>query len=101
MGDATRGKKLFDARALQCHSVAEGQNGTGPSLYKIVGRSAGTVKGFSYSAANKNSACTWDEETLFKYLENPKKFMPGTKMSFAGVKSAKDRKDIIAYMATI
>eukprot|EP00996_Jenningsia_fusiforme_P006154 NODE_7361_length_482_cov_1778.863741_g6919_i0.p1 GENE.NODE_7361_length_482_cov_1778.863741_g6919_i0~~NODE_7361_length_482_cov_1778.863741_g6919_i0.p1 ORF type:complete len:118 (+),score=18.29 NODE_7361_length_482_cov_1778.863741_g6919_i0:28-381(+) len=101
MGDAERGKKLFDARASQCHNIQEGANSTGPTLHGIVGRTSGTVPGFAYSNANKNSGVTWDEETLIKYLENPKKFMPGTKMAFAGIKSKKDRVDIVAYMKTL
>eukprot|EP01004_Peranema_trichophorum_P000183 NODE_10207_length_532_cov_52.095355_g9560_i0.p1 GENE.NODE_10207_length_532_cov_52.095355_g9560_i0~~NODE_10207_length_532_cov_52.095355_g9560_i0.p1 ORF type:complete len:102 (-),score=11.86 NODE_10207_length_532_cov_52.095355_g9560_i0:165-470(-) len=101
MGDVEKGKKLFEARATQCHSVNKGQNGTGPSLAGIYGRASGQVAGFSYSSANKNSGVTWDEETLLKFLENPKKFMPGTKMAFAGIKSKKDRVDLIAYLKTI
>eukprot|EP00993_Chasmostoma_nieuportense_P006867 NODE_7538_length_430_cov_252.013201_g7372_i0.p1 GENE.NODE_7538_length_430_cov_252.013201_g7372_i0~~NODE_7538_length_430_cov_252.013201_g7372_i0.p1 ORF type:complete len:104 (+),score=21.06 NODE_7538_length_430_cov_252.013201_g7372_i0:59-370(+) len=101
MGDVERGEKLFRARATQCHSMAKGENGTGPSLYGVYGRTSGTVPGFSYSLSNKNAAIVWEEEALMKFLENPKKFLPGTKMNFAGIKSKKDRTDIIAFIKTI
>ena len=58
------------------------------------------VAGFKYTDANKNSGVTWTEDVLFEYLKAPKKFMPGTKMVFAGIKKEKDRKDLIAYLAT-
>jgi cytochrome c len=78
----------------------KGVNRVGPSLHGIVGRKAGTVAGFNYSTANKNSGVTWDEKTLFVYLENPRKFMPGTKMAFAGLKQPQQRADVIAYLKT-
>eukprot|EP00906_Rhabdomonas_costata_P020814 RCo030285 len=101
MGDAARGQKLFEARAAQCHSMTKGAHNTGPSLHGVVGRSAGQAAGFAYSTAMKGAGVTWDDDSLSKFLENPKKFVPGTKMAFAGIKAAKDRKDIIAYMATV
>ena len=67
-------------------------------LYSIFGRKTGQGEGFAYSAANVNKGITWTDETLFEYLENPKKYIPGTKMAFAGLKKDKDRKDLIAYL---
>lgn len=58
-----------------------------PNLHGLFGRSAGSVEGYAYTAANKNSGVTWGEDTLFQYLANPKKYIPGTKMVFAGLKS--------------
>ncbi len=102
MADVKKGEKIFKARAAQCHTGNKGgANGVGPNLWGIVGRKAGQVEGFSYTSANKDSGVTWDEDSLFTYLENPKKFIPGTKMSFAGIKSEKERRDLIAYMATL
>lgn len=98
-GDATKGEKVF-AQCKACHVVEAGQNRVGPSLAGLVGRKAGSIEGFSYSAANKGSGVTWDEETLFTYLEAPQKFMPGTKMAFAGLKNPQDRADVIAYLKT-
>merc|ERR1719233_1277876 len=97
--DAKRGAKIFKTKCTQCHSVKEGQNGQGPSLYGIVGRKSGQVEGFNYTDANKNSGLTWDKKTLRKYLTNPKKMIPGTKMIFAGIKKKKDRNDLIEFLA--
>jgi len=98
-GNATNGAKLFKMKCAQCHTYGKGEgNKQGPSLFGIVGRHSGSVPGFSYSDANAKSGVTWDIPTLFKYLENPAKFIPGTKMVFAGFKSPQDRADIIAFL---
>jgi cytochrome c len=96
-GDATKGGKVF-AQCMACHSIKEGENRVGPSLRGIIGRTAGQVAGFSYSKANKESGMTWDKETLYTYLEAPQKAIPGTKMTFVGLKAAQDRADVIAYL---
>ncbi|KAJ3385822.1 hypothetical protein HDU84_002004 [Entophlyctis sp. JEL0112] len=70
----------------------------GPNLNGLFGRKSGTISGFSYSDAMKAKTVTWTEDQLFVYLENPKKFVPGTKMVFAGFKKESDRRDIIAYL---
>lgn len=67
-------------------------------LAKQFGRQSGSVESFSYTEANKKAAVHWDENTLFDYLENPKKYIPGTKMAFAGLKKAKDRNDLITWL---
>ena len=95
--DAAAGEKVF-ALCRSCHVLEEGVNRVGPSLYKVVGRKSGSVAGFSYSDANKNSGVTWTTDVLFKYLEDPKGFMPGTKMAFPGVKDAQKRADLVAYL---
>lgn len=95
--DAAAGEKVF-AACRTCHVFDEGVNRVGPSLHKIVGRKSGSVPGFSYSDANKNSGVTWTSDVLFEYLEDPKGFMPGTKMAFPGVKDAQKRADLVAYL---
>lgn len=98
-GDAAAGQRIF-GQCRTCHVVEPGVNRVGPSLHGIVGRTAGQVPGYSYSTANANSGVTWDEQTLFNYLENPRGFMPGTKMAFVGLRDAQQRADVIAYLKT-
>ena len=99
-GDATAGKRVF-VKCLACHVVTQGQNRVGPSLYGIVGRPAGSIPGFAYSPANKNSGITWTEDVLFAYLKNPQAYIPGTKMVFPGLPSGQDRADVIAYLKSV
>ena len=95
--DVEAGKKVFN-KCKVCHSLAPGENKIGPSLAGVIGRPAGSVEGFKYSDAMKNSGITWNEETLDKYLADPKGFIPGNKMAFAGLKKEEDRKNVIAYL---
>jgi cytochrome c len=95
--DAKAGERVF-ALCRSCHVLDEGVNRVGPSLYNIVGRKSGSVAGFNYSDANKNSGVTWTTDVLFEYLEDPKGFMPGTKMAFPGIKNPQDRANLIAYL---
>ena len=96
-GDATAGEKAF-AACRTCHVVVPGQNRIGPSLHGIVGRTAGSIEGYKYTAANKNSGIIWTEEKLFQYLEKPQRVIPGTKMAYAGQRDVKTRADLIAYL---
>jgi cytochrome c len=100
-GNAEEGAEVFK-KCRACHDVGpEAKNKVGPLLNDIVGRKAGTIEGFTYSEANKSAGSkglVWTEDVLFKYLENPLAFMPGTKMAFAGLKDPQDRKDIIAFL---
>jgi cytochrome c len=73
----------------------------GPNLHGLFGRVSGSVEGFAYTAANKNSGVTWGEDTLFDYLLNPKKYIPGTKMVFAGIKKENERSDLIAFLKKV
>jgi cytochrome c len=71
-----------------------------PVAHGIIGRQAGTIPGFRYSPANKNSGITWTEDVMFAYLEDPRKYIPGTYMSFVGLKQPQQRADVIAYLKT-
>ena len=92
---------MFKKYCFVCHATEPGKTKLGPSLHGIVGRKAGTVAGFKYSDANVNSGVIWDATKLETYLADPKAFMPGTKMVFVGVKRAEERKDLVAYLATL
>ncbi|BGP49400.1 hypothetical protein JCM10450v2_005289 [Rhodotorula kratochvilovae] len=94
--DAAKGANLFKTRCAQCHTTEAG--GVGPNLHGVFGRQSGSVESYSYTEANKKAAVHWDENTMFDYLENPKKYIPGTKMAFAGLKKAKDRNDLITFL---
>ena len=98
-GDAAKGEKVFP-QCKACHVAEAGKNRVGPSLWAVVGRTAGTIPGFNYSKANKASGVIWSEDVLFTYLEAPQKFMPGTRMAFGGLKNPQDRADVIAYLKT-
>ena len=97
------GEKAFK-KCAACHKVGEGaKNATGPVLNGMVNRAAGTVDGFKYSkplAEMAGAGLIWDEASLHAFLENPKAFMKGTKMTFAGLKKPEEREAIIAYLAT-
>jgi cytochrome c len=93
-GDASRGKTLYQA-CEACHSVDE--NDIGPMHRGVVGRRAGSVSGYVYSAALKNSGITWDEAQLDRWLSNPSNLVPGTKMFFK-IDDRQVRADIIAFL---
>jgi cytochrome c len=96
-GDAAKGKAQFGICKI-CHSLDAGKNLVGPSLHGVIGRTSGTAPGFAYSDAMKAKALVWDDANLDKYLADPKGFIPGNKMLFAGVKKDDARADLIAYL---
>ena len=81
-----------------CHSVDKEKNKVGPHLVKIFGRKAAVIEDFKYSDALKNSNIIWNEESLKAYIANPKKYVPGTKMSFPGLKKENQVLDLLEYL---
>ena len=94
-GDPRHGAQIYQ-RCLACHSLE--YNRSGPRHCGVFGRQAGTLPGYAYSKAMKASEITWDERSLDRFLENPLKILPGTKMAYAGVKDPQDRADLISYL---
>ncbi len=98
-GDPAAGEKVF-AKCKACHQVGEGaKNAVAPELNGIDGRKAGSVEGYNYSEAMKNSGITWNEDSFKEFVKNPKAKGPGTKMIFQGLASEKDQDDVWAYLA--
>jgi cytochrome c len=95
---AGEGEKDFKKYCSACHTTEPGKNKIGPSLHGVVGRKSGSIQNFQYSDAMKKSDLTWTDENLDKYLTNPKAFVPGNKMAFAGVKKEDERKEIIDFL---
>lgn len=84
-----------------CHAVEKGNHGIGPSLAGIYGTKAGDIAGFEFSSAMKASGLVWNEANLDRYLLDPRGTIPGTKMSYAGLKDAAKRKEVIDYLKTL
>ncbi|MEP6785721.1 MAG: cytochrome c family protein [Sphingomonadales bacterium] len=99
-GSAVAGEKVFMA-CRTCHSTEAGKNMTGPSLHGLQGHKSGQIPGYKYSEANKASGIAWTNEKLFQYLESPQRVVPGTKMSYTGVKDPQQRADLVAYLDTL
>jgi cytochrome c len=100
-GNAEDGRAIFNRQCMACHSVQQGQNKVGPSLAGVVGRKSAEVPKFNYSPAMKEANKTWDAETLDAYLLDPRGYVPGTRMIYAGLKNPKQRADMIAYLETL
>ena len=98
-GDAAKGAKVF-GKCKACHKV-DGKNATGPHLDGVVGRPIGSIDGFAYSDAFKTHGDNWTLEHLDNYLTNPKEYIPGNKMSFAGLPKPEDRANVIAYLQSL
>ena len=99
--DVAAGKTSFN-KCMACHAIGEGaKNKVGPVLNGLDGRKSGTIEGYSYSEANKNSGITWSKDVFLEYIKDPKAKIPGTKMVFAGIKNEKEANDLWAFSRAI
>jgi cytochrome c len=97
--DVDAGKTSFN-KCMACHAIGEGaKNKVGPEQNGLDGRKAGTVEGYSYSDANKNSGITWNKEQFLDYIKDPRAKIPGTKMIFAGIKNETEAANLWAFLA--
>ncbi len=96
--DAAAGEKSFN-KCRACHQVGEtAKNTVGPVMNGLFGRKSGTIEGYNYSDANKNSGITWDEKVFAEYIMDPKGKIPGTKMAFPGIKNEQEINDLTAFL---
>ncbi|HEX3990893.1 MAG TPA: c-type cytochrome [Acetobacteraceae bacterium] len=99
--DPAAGQKVFNTQCGICRSASEGKNGLGPSLFDVVGRRAGSVPDFNYTADHKKLGISWTTAALDKYLTNPRAMVPDTSMIYPGLKDNAQRANLIAYLATL
>lgn len=91
------GKKTYE-NCVACHSLKPGENGAGPSLHNVIGRTAGTAEGFRFSGPMKRSGIVWDEKTLTAFLRNPQEVVPATRMPFSGMTDEAALKALVKYL---
>ncbi len=97
--DLDNGRQVF-ARCRSCHTITPGgPNMTGPNLHGVIGRTAGTHANYNYSKAVKAAGFAWDGDRIDHWLENPRTFLPGNKMTFPGLPDATDRRDVVAFLS--
>jgi cytochrome c len=96
--DPDKGKAVFEQCAA-CHSLGDPGDYDGPMLKGVMGRKAGSLEDYRYSAAMKRSDVTWDATTIDKYVTDPQAFIPGNRMAFAGINDKAQREDLIAYLS--
>lgn len=100
-GDAKVGSAVFAEQCAECHSLKEGKNKKGPSIFAVMGRRPASVAGFNYSDAMKARTQPWTEANVSAYVEQPKVAVPGGTMKFDGLADAKAREDLIAFLLTL
>jgi cytochrome c len=99
--NAQHGAEVFGQQCATCHSLKQGKNKIGPSLFSVVGRKAGAVSDYNYSDAIKSSGFAWSTERLDAYLSNPQGAIPGVKMPYPGLSDPAARADLIAFLTTL
>lgn len=100
-GDAKIGSAVFAEQCAECHSLKEGKNKKGPSLFAVMGRRPASVAGFNYSDAMKARAEVWTEASVSVYVTLPKAAVPGGTMKYDGLADAKAREDLVAFLLTV
>lgn len=96
------GQVIFKRKCAACHPAeADAENRIGPNLWEVAGREKGSLEGFRYSKQLKTKGGVWDDADLNSFIAGPRTFIPDTKMTFAGIKSEKDRMELIAYLKTL
>ncbi|WJO20317.1 c-type cytochrome [Pseudomonas soli] len=101
-GNIESGKRIFAIRCSQCHTTEkDGPNMEGPNLHGLFGSTTGFAKNYIYTDGNKYRGITWETATLFEYLLNPRHYIPGTKIAFAGLKKPQERADLIEYLRNV
>ena len=96
-GDVARGETVFK-KCVICHTLEPGKKKLGPTLHGVFGRTSGAVDGFRYSKAMSEAGIVWDETTIDAYIANPRKYIPGNRMAFPGLRKPQDRADVIAFL---
>jgi cytochrome c len=95
-------EQVFNNACRTCHTIREGDNRLGPNLYKIIGRKAGSLPDYNYSAAMKDAGFVWNEDNLARFIANPDEVVPGNNMKpYAGLASADDRRKAIAFLLSV
>merc|ERR1712032_382732 len=97
---ASKGKRIFVKSCAECHTTQESNRkiNLGPNLFGLFGRKTGQQRGYSYTENLKRKGITWSRDTLWVFLEDPSKYIPGTKMMFAGIRKQQERADLISYL---
>jgi len=98
--DINNGKNMFNQECAECHSVKEGKNKKGPSLWNILGRKSASISDFNYSDNMRSSQIVWTADQISAYMEHPKKVVPAGKMKYDGLDNPKDRADLIEFLSS-
>ncbi len=98
-GDAANGMRVFNTYCSDCHSITEGKNKIGPSLWNVVGRRPASISDFNYSDAMRKNDIIWTEDRISTYITNPQGLLPGVKMAFPGLKDPQKCADVIQFLS--